>query len=159
METAAREEILLRSKMVAQFPSSTARLTRAQQAALASVLARWDILVRVEPRSRDEEVALLLLAHLRHAIDGFILIDRENDPWFAAESWQRRLDWLAEYGTRHSIEEVLARRTVLAKRNPSLMVFADRHVELWSVPKPERGPMQFRTSAEPAEPAQLARVK
>jgi hypothetical protein len=146
--------------MVAEFPSSTARLTCAQHAAMASLLARWDILARPEPRSRNEEEALLLVAHLEYAIGGgFILIDRENDPWFAAESWQRRLDWLAEYGAQHSIEEVLARRTVLVKRNPSLLVFADQHVELWSVPKPERGPMRFRASAEPAERAQFARVK
>lgn len=57
------------------------------------------------------------------------------------------------------IEEVLARRTVLLQRNPSLLVFADRHVELWSVPKPERGPLRFHASALPAERALLARVK
>jgi hypothetical protein len=73
--------------MVVEFPSSRTRLTRAQHAALASLLARWDILARPEPRSAAEEEALLLLAHLRHAIDGFILIDLEDDPWFAAESW------------------------------------------------------------------------
>ncbi len=111
------------------------------------------------PRSTDEEEALLLFAHLRHTIDGFIRIELENDPWLAAGSWQRRLEWLAQHGTQHSIEEVLARRTVLVKCNPSLLVFADSHVELWSVPKPERGPVWFHASAEPAEPAQLARVK
>ena len=146
--------------MVVEFPSSTVRLTRAQHAALASVLARWDILVRVEPRSTDEEEALLLLTHLRHAIGGFIGIEREDDPWLAAGSWQYRLEWLKEHGARHSIEEVLARRMVLLQRRPSLLVFADRHVDLWSAPKPEyRRPLRFRASAEPAEPAQLALVK
>ena len=67
--------------------------------------------------------------------------------------------WLARHGTQHSIEEVLARRAVLLKRNPSQLVCADRHVELWSEPKPERGPMRFRPSAEPAEPSQFTPVK
>ena len=146
--------------MIVEFPASKAQLTRAQHAALASLLARWDILARPEPRSTDEEEALLLLAHLRHAIDGFIRIELEGDRWLAAESWQWRLEWLKEHGARHSIEEVLARRTVLVKRNPSLLVFADRHVELWSVPRPERtGPLRFRAPTEPAEPVQLTRVK
>src|SRR5260370_8510961 len=35
--------------MVVEFPSSQTRLTRAQHAALASLLARWDILVQPEP--------------------------------------------------------------------------------------------------------------
>ncbi len=107
MEAAAREEILLRSKMFVEFPLSQARLTRAQHAALASLLARWDILFRPEPRSADEEEAVLLLAHLRHAIDGFIRIDLEDNPYLAAESWQWRLDWLKEQ-----------RRTALHRGNP-----------------------------------------
>ena len=79
--------------MAAELSSSTARLTRAQHAALAGLLTRWDILAQPEPCSADEEEALLLLAHLRLAIGGgFIRIELEDDPYLAAGSWQHRLE-------------------------------------------------------------------
>src|SRR5260370_23220277 len=86
------------------------------------------------PRSTDEEEALLLFAHLRHTIDGFIRIELENDPWLAAGSWQRRLEWLTPHRTPHPVDGVLARRTVLREGHPSPSCLSGIHPSFCGLP-------------------------
>jgi hypothetical protein len=135
-----------------------ADLPRELQAALYYLIVNSDMLIPPPPpRTPAERAALAMLSELQRRAR-YLTVECEENPWAAACYWQRRRRWLRRHGTRHSVEEAAAGRADLAQRLAILLVFRDQHIELWSVPRPERPPLCFHASAF-LERAPLRRVK